>query len=62
MAVFSRILLRYLAGFLVLKSIIPQEIADMLTNDPEVAGAVGFAIMAAVEGAYALARRLGWST
>jgi len=56
----TRIGLRYLAGYLVLKAIIPQDVADMIANDPELAGAVGAAIAAAVEGMYALAQKYGW--
>lgn len=58
----TRILIRYLAGYLVLKAIIPQEIADMIANDPDIAGMVGAGMMAVVEGAYVLAKRWGWAT
>jgi hypothetical protein len=58
----SRIALRYVAGFLVLKGIIPQDIADMLTSDPEITALIGLTLMAVIEGAYALARKLGWAT
>lgn len=61
MAVYTRIILRYLAGYLVLKGVLPDEIGNMIANDPEIAAAVGLAITVAVEGAYALARRFGWS-
>jgi len=57
-----RIALRYLAGYLVLKGLIPQEVADMIANDPELAMVIGVALAAAVEGAYTLARRFGWAT
>jgi len=59
---YIRILMRYLAGYLVLKGILPQDIADMIEQDPELAGAVGALIAVAVEGAYALARKMGWRT
>jgi hypothetical protein len=59
---YVRIALRYLAGYLVLKGLLPQEIATMIENDPELAGAVGALIAIAVEGAYAFARRMGWRT
>lgn len=61
-AVLSRIALRYISGYLVFKGLVPQEIADMIANDPELAAALGVAIMVVAEGAYALAKRLGWST
>lgn len=54
--------MRYLAGYLVLKGILPQEIADTIEQDPELAGAIGALIAVAVEGVYALARRLNWRT
>ncbi len=59
---YIRIALRYLAGYLVFKGILPQEISTTIENDPELAGAVGALIMVAVEGAYAFARRMGWRT
>ena len=59
---YIRIILRYLAGYLVLKGIMPQEIATMVEQDPELAGAIGALIVVIVEGAYALARKLGWRT
>lgn len=58
----ARIIPRYLAGYLVLKQIIPPEIADMIARDPDIALAVGAALAAAAEGAYALAKRFGWAT
>lgn len=57
-----RIVLRYLAGYLVLKGIVPQDIADMIAQDPELAAAIGIAIGALVEGAYGLAKKWGWRT
>jgi hypothetical protein len=36
--------------------------ADTLANDPEVVAMIGIVIAAAVEGAYALAKRWGWTT
>lgn len=62
MSPIARILLRYLAGFLVLQQIVPQDIADMIAQDPELAALVGTGITLAVEGAYAAAKRLGWKT
>lgn len=58
----ARIIPRYVAGYLLLKQIIPQEIADMIARDPDIALAVGAAMSAAAEGAYVLAKRLGWTT
>jgi hypothetical protein len=62
MQVYIRIALRYLAGYLVLKGILPEDMADAIANDPELALAIGVAIGIVVEGAYALARKLGWKT
>lgn len=59
---YVRIGLRYLAGYLVLKGLLPHEIAATIENDPELAGAVGALIAVCVEGAYAFARRMGWRT
>lgn len=61
-AVIARIALRYISGYLVFKGLVPQEIADMIANDPELAAGLGVAIMVLVEGAYGLAKRLGWAT
>lgn len=61
-ALYSRILLRYVAGYLVIKSVLPQDIADMIANDPELSALIGAAIAGAVEGAYAMAKRWGWKT
>lgn len=60
--IYVRIALRYLAGYLVLKGILPQEISTVIENDPELAGAIGALIAIAVEGAYAFAKRMGWRT
>lgn len=57
----TRIGLRYLAGYLLLKGLLPQDVTDMIANDPELAGAIGGVIAVCVEGAYAFARKLGWS-
>ncbi|ACI92732.1 conserved hypothetical protein [Afipia carboxidovorans OM5] len=58
----SRILLRYVVGYLVIRALIPQDIADQIANDPDIAAAIGFAIAAVVEGFYALAKKRGWRT
>lgn len=60
--VYLRLALRYVAGYLVFKGILPQEIATAIEQDPELAGAIGALIMVCVEGAYALARKLNWRT
>jgi hypothetical protein len=66
MGPYVRILLRYVAGYFVIKGILSQDLADTLAGDPEIVAlietAVGFAIGAAVEGAYVMAKRLGWRT
>lgn len=62
MAVYLRIGLRYVAGYLFLKGLLPEDLANAIANDPEIAALIGLGIGAAVEGAYALARRLGWAT
>jgi len=56
-----RIVLRYAAGVLLAKGLLPQEIADMIANDPELAALIGVGIMAGVEGFYVMARKFGWS-
>lgn len=59
---YIRVILRYLAGYLLLKGLLPKEIVDMIEQDPELAGAIGALIAILVEGAYAFARRMGWRT
>lgn len=61
-AVTARILLRYLAGYLILKGVLPEDLARMIENDPEIAAVVGALIAAGVESLYAVAKRLGWKT
>ncbi len=55
----TRILLRYLSGFLIAKGWLGSEYD--LSADPDVVMAVGLAIGAATEAAYVLARKLGWA-
>lgn len=66
MTVYIRILLRYVAAYLVARGILGQDMANALAGDPEVVAllevAAGFAIGAAVEGWYWLAKRMGWAT
>lgn len=57
----SRSLLRYLAGYLVLKNVIPADIAEQIANDPDLAMLLGSGIMIAVEGFWIVARKQGWS-
>lgn len=59
---FARIILRYLAGFLLIKGLIPQDVADQLANDPDLVILVGAGIALGVEGFYVIAKRLGWAT
>lgn len=61
MAPYIRIALRYLAGYLVFKNLIPAEWADMIANDPDIVAGVGIALALCVEGFYAMARRFGWA-
>ena len=56
-----RIGLRYLAGYLVFKSIIPKDMAAMLADDPELVGFIGACIAVVVETAYAMAKKFGWA-
>ncbi|WP_029029845.1 hypothetical protein [Salinarimonas rosea] len=66
MAVWIRIGLRYLAGMLVMKGLLTESESHVLAGDPELVAAlevaVGTAIAAGTEAAYALAKRLGWRT
>lgn len=66
MSAWTRIFLRYLAAFLVAKGLIPSDVADTVSGDPEIAVAVealiGMALGAAVEGWYVLSKRMGWQT
>lgn len=62
MSVWVRILLRYLLGYAVLYNVIPNDIAVMIRDDPEVTMMLCGAIAFAVEAITVLARRLGWKT
>ena len=57
----ARSFLRYLAGYLVIKNVIPADIAEQIANDPDLAMLIGGGIMLAVEGFWIVARRQGWS-
>jgi hypothetical protein len=53
----ARIVLRYVIG-----GVIGAAQGNMLAADPDVVTVAALAIGAAVEGAYALAKRKGWAT
>ena len=53
----ARIILRYGVGY-----VIGTEAGAMLAGDPDITLFVALGIGAAVEGAYALAKRKGWAT
>jgi hypothetical protein len=53
----ARILLRYGIGY-----IAGSELGDQLAMDPDAVLVLSLALGAAVEGAYALAKRKGWKT
>jgi hypothetical protein len=57
---YLRIALRYGAGMLAAKALLPQDIANMIASDPELVGALAALIAVAVEGYYAIAKRFGW--
>lgn len=66
MAVFARILLRYLSGFLVFKGLFSPEMGGMLAADPDVLmwAQLGLGLLAgfAAELWYKLAKKFGWAT
>ncbi len=63
--VVSRIVLRYAAGALVAKGLLPDDIGRGLAVDVDVLNLIeiglGFALAAVSEGWYFLARRFGWA-
>lgn len=63
--VIIRIVLRYVAGALVIKGILPDDLGNTLMTDPQVIDflnvGAGLAIGAITEGWYMLARKFGWS-
>lgn len=61
-AVISRIVLRYLAAALVTAGYLDADLGQQIGADPDLIMLVGLALGAAVEMAYAAAKRLGWST
>lgn len=73
MGPYIRIGLRYVAGALVARGLLPAELADQLSSDPNVIAAVmmganwamvtaGAAVAAATEWAYRFAKKRGWAT
>jgi len=66
MTAWVRIGLRYLAAYLVAKGLLPNDVADLLSSDPDLAigveALIGLLLGGLVEGWYVLARRLGWRT
>lgn len=66
MAVLARILLRYLAGFLVFKGLFAPDMGNVLATDPDILAwtqlGLGFAASGVAEAWYWLARKFGWST
>lgn len=62
-SVIARIVLRYLAGALVIKGLLPED--SGIATDPDVLNVVevtlGLAIGGVTEGWYWLARKFGWS-
>lgn len=60
-----RIGLRYLAGVLIAKGLLPEDVGNQIATDPDVLSAVevgaGLAIAAIAEGWYWLAKKMGWS-
>ncbi len=57
----SRIVLRYLAGFLVAYGVITPDIGQILITDPDIIAIVGVVLGAIVESFYVIARKYGWS-
>ena len=53
----ARIILRYGVGL-----VAGREVGSLLAGDPDVVLIVAAGVAAAVEGAYALAKRKGWAT
>lgn len=63
-ALFARIALRYLAGFLIARGLLGADDAATFTNDPDIQMAIevglGAAIASATETWHWLARKFGW--
>lgn len=60
----TRIVLRYVAGFLVAKGLLDAEIGSDIATDPDILAIaeiwIGAAVGAGTEAVYFIARRLGW--
>lgn len=61
LAPLSRNLIRYLVGYLLLKQMVPPDIAAMLANDPFLVTAVAALLGVIVEGFWIMARKFGWA-
>lgn len=63
-AVVARIVLRYVAGALVIKGLIPEDTGTQIASDADLLGiletGLGLGIGALTEGWYYLARKFGW--
>lgn len=66
MDVLIRILLRYLAMFLVAKGFFSPELGDLFASDPDILSiaqvVVGLVAGLVAEGWYVIAKRFGWRT
>ena len=60
--VIARIILRYLSGAMIAVGTFSPDTAAQIGVDPDLVTLLAVAISAAVEGAYALAKRKGWMT
>jgi hypothetical protein len=66
MSAYARIILRYLAMFLIAKGVFSPELGDAIASDPDILMLVqvvtGGVVALAAEAWYGIAKRLGWST
>lgn len=64
-AVVARIILRYVAGALVIKGLLPEETGTQIATDSDILNIVevvlGLGIGAVTEAWYFLARKFGWA-
>jgi hypothetical protein len=61
-AVYARLIARYLAGALLAYGMIDAETSQHIALDPDVALVLSAVLTAATEGFYKLARKYGWAT
>lgn len=61
-AVIARIALRYLAAALVTAGYLDADLGNQIGADPDLIMLVGLALGAGVEMAYAVAKKMRWST